>query len=206
MKQLPEDIQQFFHKREIIRDYGRVDAWTSACSKKHTEIADFKVDEVVLNNWRIYGVHAHEPGRAYSRFLEGLREAKIYGTKCGTCRRILIPPRSFCEWCFTDVDEWVEHSGEGVVSTYSVSYIGTDPNIRYERPIIVAVIWFKDTHRKLPSSKTTIHAGGILHVIDEVDPRDVRIGMTVVPVWKKAEERKGSILDIKYFKPAGEKS
>jgi len=42
---------------------------------------------------------------------------------------------------------------------------------------------------------------GIMHKIGGVDPKDVKIGMKVKAVWKPEDEREGSILDIKYFKP-----
>ena len=42
---------------------------------------------------------------------------------------------------------------------------------------------------------------GFLHLLDEVKPEDVKVGMKVQAVWKPAEEREGSITDIKYFKP-----
>jgi uncharacterized OB-fold protein len=43
--------------------------------------------------------------------------------------------------------------------------------------------------------------GGLLHVLGEVDPEEVRVGMAVEAVWKPAAERAGSILDIAYFRP-----
>jgi uncharacterized OB-fold protein len=42
---------------------------------------------------------------------------------------------------------------------------------------------------------------GFLHLLDEVNPDDVKIGMKVQAVWKPAPERVGSITDIRYFKP-----
>ena len=50
----------------------------------------------------------------------------------------------------------------------------------------------------------TSPAVGIMHKLGEVDPQAVRIGMRVQAVWKPPEEREGSILDIKYFKPLEE--
>jgi len=35
----------------------------------------------------------------------------------------------------------------------------------------------------------------------EVSPEELHIGMPVEPVWKPEEERVGSILDIRYFRP-----
>jgi uncharacterized OB-fold protein len=45
--------------------------------------------------------------------------------------------------------------------------------------------------------------GGFLHMLSEVAPDDVSIGMEVEAVWKPAGERSGSILDIEYFRPRG---
>jgi probable rRNA maturation factor len=42
---------------------------------------------------------------------------------------------------------------------------------------------------------------GILHLLGEVEPKDVEIGMKVEAVWKPAKEREGAITDIRYFRP-----
>jgi len=42
---------------------------------------------------------------------------------------------------------------------------------------------------------------GIMHMLSEVDPGDIEIGMKVKAVWKRPEEREGAITDILYFKP-----
>jgi len=41
-----------------------------------------------------------------------------------------------------------------------------------------------------------------LHLIGQADPKKVEFGMRVQAIWKPPQERTGSILDIKYFKPA----
>ena len=46
---------------------------------------------------------------------------------------------------------------------------------------------------------------GILHMIDKVDPKKIKIGMRVKAVWKPADKREGAITDIMYFKPLGKK-
>jgi uncharacterized OB-fold protein len=42
---------------------------------------------------------------------------------------------------------------------------------------------------------------GIMHMLGEVDPDTLGIGMRVQAVWKPAEQRIGAITDIAYFKP-----
>jgi uncharacterized OB-fold protein len=46
--------------------------------------------------------------------------------------------------------------------------------------------------------------GGIMHLLGEVDPQKVKIGMRVQAVWKPPKEREGAITDILYFKPIEE--
>jgi len=43
--------------------------------------------------------------------------------------------------------------------------------------------------------------GGFLHMLGEIKPDKVTIGMKVEAVWKSVGERTGSILDIAYFRP-----
>ena len=62
---------------------------------------------------------------------------------------------------------------------------------RHSEPQIPAVIEIDGASKGL----------GILHLISEIEPRKVRIGMRVKAVWKPVEERQGAITDIKYFKP-----
>ena len=129
-------------------------------------------------------------GQAISRFLNGLKEGKILGVKCNKCGRVMVPPRMFCELCYKPIDGWVELKDTGTVETFSISYI--DPDARpLPEPVIVAVISIDGASPHM----------GIMHILDEVKPEDVYIGMKVKAVWKSEEEREGAITDIKYWKP-----
>jgi len=129
-------------------------------------------------------------GQAISKFLKGLRDGKILATKCSKCRRVMVPPRAFCELCFKPTDEWVELRDTGTVETFSISYI--DPDAKpLDEPEIVAVISIDGASPKM----------GILHKLGEVEPDKVYIGMKVRAVWKPEGEREGMITDIKYWKP-----
>ena len=129
-------------------------------------------------------------GVAISRFLNELKAGNIIGRKCHNCGRILVPPRMYCEQCYRPTDEWVHVKDTGTVNTFSISHVGTDAR-RLKTPILVAVI---DIQGASPGM-------GILHNLGEVEPLGISIGMKVQAVWKPAEERQGSILDIRYFKP-----
>src|SRR5438876_12384543 len=129
-------------------------------------------------------------GVAISRFLIELKNGKIIGRKCMQCKRILVPPRMYCEQCYRPTDEWVEVKDTGSVNTFSISHVGTDAR-RLKTPILVAVV---DIDGASPGM-------GILHNLGEVEPSRIRIGMKVQAVWKQPGERQGAITDIRYFKP-----
>jgi len=134
--------------------------------------------------------YAWDTGAAVGRFLAGLQEGRILGRECRLCKRVLVPPRMFCERCFRPTDRWVEVEATGTVETFSICHVSWDmqPLDAPELPAVVAIDGSD---------------GGFLHKLAEVAPEDVRIGMEVEAVWKPEADRVGSILDISHFRPAG---
>jgi len=88
------------------------------------------------------------------------------------------------------MSNYVELEDTGTVLTFSLCYVTWDVK-RIEQPEISAVIEI--------DGASPLH--GILHILGEVDPGDVQIGMRVKAVWKPEDERQGAITDIRYFKP-----
>lgn len=127
-------------------------------------------------------------GETASRFFTSLRdEKKIMGTKCMKCEKTYVPPRKTCPKCFTENEEWKEVSPQGTLVTFTVvrRHLASLPK---KPPIIYGLIHLEgaDTY--------------ILHVVDEVKPEDMAIGMKLQA--KFAQERTGTIFDIEYFRPA----
>jgi hypothetical protein len=117
-------------------------------------------------------------GKAASRFLAALRDEKrIYGTRCPECRQVLVPARSFCPRCGVDTDEWVEVGPGGTLTAFIV---------RGEQVFGLIRLDGADTD--------------LVHRLEGADPGAWRVGMQVEAVF--AQQRRGHILDIAYFKPA----
>lgn len=135
--------------------------------------------------------YAWATGAAMSRFLQELKNGKIIARKCNNCRRVLVPPRMFCERCFRPTDRWVYVRDSGVVNTYSISYVATDAS-RLRKPQIIAVVEIDGASKGM----------GILHFLGDIQPKEARIGIRVRAVWKPANTRVGSIKDIRYFRPS----
>ena len=134
--------------------------------------------------------YAWDTGIAVSEYLRGLKRGVILGRECRECRRVLVPPRMFCEECFRPTDRWVEVPDTGTVNTFSICYIRWDM-VPLKEPEIPFVL---DIDGPTPGM-------GFMHKLGEVRPDDVHIGMEVEAVWKPEDEREGSILDIRYFRP-----
>jgi uncharacterized protein len=63
-------------------------------------------------------------GATASRFFSALRhEARIYGTKCAKCDRVLVPARSFCDACFVETEGWINTGPSGVLEIFTI--VGT---------------------------------------------------------------------------------
>jgi uncharacterized OB-fold protein len=154
---------------------------------------DFEDGKILYNFDKLNGLFAWDTGIGIGAYLAALKDGVILGSHCSTCRKTVVPPRTVCEWCFRPMDQYVPLKDTGTVNTFSLCYVTWDVQ-RIKEPEIPAVI---DLDGASP-----LH--GIMHMLGEVDPKDVKIGMRVQAVWKKPKDRLGSINDILYFKPSEE--
>jgi len=126
-------------------------------------------------------------GLAGERFFRHLKEnGSFLGTYCPECDHTYVPAAIFCERCLGSLDQWVDLGTVGEVHTFTLLYENYDGTPKDE-PEVVAFIKFGD--------------GGIVHRLGDIQPEDVCIGMKVGAVIVPPPERKGSILDISYFRP-----
>ena len=126
-------------------------------------------------------------GLAGERFFRAIKDqARIYGTYCSACDHTYVPATLFCERCLGEVDQWVDVGTTGKVHTFTLLFKNYDGSPK-QVPEIIAFIRLGD--------------GGIIHRIAGVDPFDMAIDLKVEAVFKPAEERTGSILDITHFQP-----
>jgi uncharacterized OB-fold protein len=152
--------------------------------------SDFDEKTILYTEWDPNAQYAWDAGAAIGRYLRELKEGRLIGVRCNQCHRTVIPPRNVCEWCFRPMDDWVYLPDTGTVNTFSICHVTWD--MQYpEEPELPAVI-------DIDGTKPAV---GIMHLLGEVEPEQIQIGMRVQAVWRPPEEREGSILDIKYFKP-----
>jgi len=147
-------------------------------------------EEILISERNFDSIFSYTAGIIRSKFLTEIRDnRKIVGTKCANCNLVWVPARSICIKCFTKLTEFVDVANTGTVTTYSVINI-SQPFYIAKPPFILGII-------QLDGANT-----GLVHLISEVDLDDVKIGMRVKAVFK--DDRVGSIMDIKHFKPTGD--
>ncbi|MFH1481737.1 MAG: Zn-ribbon domain-containing OB-fold protein [Pseudomonadota bacterium] len=149
---------------------------------------DIKEGKVLYTEWRPRAMYAWDAGRAMSKFLEGLKNGTIVGTECPKCRRIMLPPRIFCELCYRPTDTWVQLGDKGKVRTFCITRVRWDAS-RVEEPFFPVVVDLDGGKR----------GTGLMHVVKGMDPSEMKVGIRVKALWKPPEERIGAITDILHF-------
>jgi uncharacterized OB-fold protein len=56
----------------------------------------------------------------YAEYEEGIREGKLLGLRCASCKKITCHPMPVCQWCSGRSLERMELSGEGELTTFTV--------------------------------------------------------------------------------------
>ena len=135
--------------------------------------------------------YIYTSGIAGEVFFKALRdEGRILAVHCPTCNVNQLPPRLFCERCFTELRDYVDVPSEGRVAAVTVARVGRSGRPLAE-PEAFAFVTFKG-----------IQVGGLIHRL-LVPPEAARVGIAVRARLKPREARTGTIRDIEGFEPAG---
>ena len=100
-----------------------------------------------------------------SKFWEGLKEGKIYATKCEKCGRLHFPPVADCGDCGASNVKWVELDGEGEIESFT-QVIVKPASFQKEPSYIVAIARLKEGVKALAW-------------LIGVEREDVKVGMKV---------------------------
>lgn len=135
----------------------------------------------------LFGLYTY--GVAGERFFREIKDnGRLMGARCPKCNLVYLPPRLYCERCFSALEEWLEIPNRGTVHTFTVAHIDLDGN-RLEKPAIIALVRFDGVY------------GGLVHRLGKIEPEKVCLGMPVKVVFKQQRAREGGILDIEHFEP-----
>jgi uncharacterized OB-fold protein len=121
------------------------------------------------------------------KYVAGLKEKRIMGTKCPKCGKVYVPPWPRCGRCFVEIDDWVQVKDTGTLVSYTITYSSITGKALAE-PNITGMIRFDGSD------------SWTLGPIRNIKPEDVKPGMKIKVKWR--EETKGQLGDIEYYVPA----
>jgi len=105
-----------------------------------------------------------------SKFWQGLKQGKIYATKCQKCGKLHFPPVADCGDCGSSNLKWTELDGEGEIETFT-QVIVKPASFSKESDYIVAIARLKEGVRALAW-------------LTGLEREDVQVGMKVRLVAK----------------------
>jgi uncharacterized OB-fold protein len=133
----------------------------------------------------------HTASLPESVFLRGLEEGKLLGARTGQDGKVYFPPKEADPATGLELDNYVELPDTGTVTTFAIINIPFAGQ-RIKPPYVAAYVLLDGADI------------AFLHLIQEIDATEVRMGMRVEAVWKPREEWGLGIDNIEYFKPTGE--
>jgi uncharacterized OB-fold protein len=133
----------------------------------------------------------HTASLPESRFLRALEEGKLLAARTGDKGKVYFPPKEADPATGLELDQFLELDDKGTVTTFAIINIPF-PGQRIKPPYVAAYVLLDGAD--IP----------FLHLVTEIDPADVRMGMRVQAVWKPREEWGLGIDNIDYFRPTGE--
>lgn len=151
----------------------------------------FNRDQAIRIEQQITLQYRFPAGRTATKFFNALRdECKILASKDAE-GNVMVPPRPVCGLSGLPMDEWVEVGPDGVLAGCTIVYVPfIDPMTGVQRPVPYGFGLVR-----FDGADTSIY-----HLVDATEPDQIGVGRRVSPVFKPAEERTGSLADIRHFK------
>ena len=135
--------------------------------------------------------YTHTASFEETYYLRGLMEGKIIGGRTDANGKVYVPPRGANPTDGIPTKEQVEVSDKGTITTFcivNVPFMGQ----QIKPPYVAAYVLLDGAD--IP----------FLHLILEVDPAEVRMGLRVEAVWRPKEEWVYSLRNVSHFRPSGE--
>ena len=98
-------------------------------------------------------------------YWDGLKDGKVYATKCKKCGEVYYPPQVDCSNCLTSDVEWIQLF-EGNLETFTQAYLKPQGFSHYEHNYIVAIA-------------KTAEDVKVMGWLEDVDVKAAKVGMPV---------------------------
>src|ERR1700721_66594 len=130
----------------------------------------------------------HTASLPETAFLRALEEGKLLGARTGKDGKVYFPPKEADPATGLELDNYIELPDTGTVTTFAIINIPVAGQ-RIKPPYVAAYVLLNGADI------------AFLHLIQEIDATEVRMGMRVEAVWTPRAEGGLGIDNIQYFKP-----
>jgi hypothetical protein len=148
-----------------------------------SSIRELSTNVDAVYNWSV--------GSSMERFYRALQEKRIIGVQCPKCKKVYVPPRMICEFCFAQTEDQIEVGPQGNIVSYTCGNISIDlerGGLKDQPELsIIALI-------KLDKADSCI-----VHTLKEMKVTDIAVGRRVEVVWP--DETDGKPARISHFRP-----
>jgi uncharacterized OB-fold protein len=126
------------------------------------------------------------PDHVTGKFWAASKQHKLLIQHCFDCGARQSFPQSYCRCCLSENIDWSEASGRGKIYSYTIVY--RPPSVKFQEdvPYTVALVELDEGVRMMSN-------------ITEIEPEDVRVGMTVEVVFDNVT----STISLPKFRPMG---
>jgi uncharacterized OB-fold protein len=122
-----------------------------------------------------------------SKFWDGLKEGKVYATRCEKCGKLHFPPVADCGDCGSSKVEWVKLDGEGEIETFT-QVIVKPPSFSKEPTYIIAIARLMEGVKVLAwltaMERQDVRVGTKVKLVAKITSDD-RVTYEFVPIWRK---------------------
>jgi uncharacterized OB-fold protein len=120
---------------------------------------------LTMKSNRILHITYNLPISKTSKFWDGLKEGKIYATRCENCGKLHFPPVADCGDCGSSNMKWVELDGEGKIVTFT--------------QVVVKPASFSEEPTYIVAIARLTEGVKVLAWLTGIEREDVRVGLNV---------------------------
>lgn len=135
--------------------------------------------------------YRYTPGTESSDFLRGMKEGRLLGRRCPSCRKVYFPARAVCSMCGAAFTETVEVKDTGTLATFAIVNVNFANRV-IDLPYVTGEVVFDGA-----DTTTMVLLAGVA-------PEDARMGMRVKAHWLPEAEWDFTLANIDYVEPLDE--
>lgn len=132
------------------------------------------------------------PGKALSAYLKAMKRKRLVGEVCGVTGQVFVPPRGVSPLTGKATAGTVELADTGYVESFNITRLPIKRRPDLVPPYCTAWV--------VPDGASV----GMLGLVIDIAPEEVRIGLRVRAVWKPDEELTESTANLLGWAPTGE--